>query len=317
MTELKVSKSITLKDFLTQNLHISATQAKKLLDSKKVFVNNQRVWIAGYKLKAGDVVEATVSQCFANAKHPTRLSLTRQSPSVASQWTPHDFARKELRARQPSLGDGSTSARVGYILAEDAEYLIINKPAGIIVNAHKNSLESRLQKDLKNPQLRAAHRLDKDTSGVIIFAKNQTALTEIIKVFKNLGVEKHYRGLAQGDLSKKFPQSFTLKQPVDGQSAETRFKIIKTNSVAGYFSAHLITGRKHQIRAHLAQAGFPLLGDNIYQTAKLNNAAYRRVPRQMLHAASVKFTNPISGKILQASAPEPQDFQDTLRLLNL
>jgi RluA family pseudouridine synthase len=203
------------------------------------------------------------------------------------------------------------------IAAEDNEYIIVNKPVGLLVNAHKNSLENILQKDLNNPQIRAAHRLDRDTSGAVIFAKNQNAFAEIVKVFQKFGVEKYYRGIAQGDLLKKFPAKFTLHQPIDGQSAETRVRVLQSNNLASYFEAQIITGRKHQIRAHLAQAGFPLLGENIYQTAAVKNAVYRQIPRQMLHAAAVRFTNPCSGKILQAAVPEPPDFQDTLRALQL
>ncbi|MDR1113544.1 MAG: RluA family pseudouridine synthase, partial [Candidatus Margulisbacteria bacterium] len=256
---------------------ISATQAKKLLDAKKVFVNQQRVWIAGYKLQTGDAVEIA-----------TDIEQSRNVRSV--RYT---------------------------IVAEDNEYIIVNKPAGLLVNAQTNSLENLLQKDLQNPQIRAAHRLDKDTSGVVIFAKNQNAFAEIVKVFQKFGVEKYYRGIAQGDLLKKFPVKFTLDRPIDGQSAETRIRVLKTNALASYFEAQIITGRKHQIRAHLAQAGFPLLGENIYQTTALKNAIYRQAPRQMLHAAAVCFTNPCSGKILQAAAPEPPDFQSVLRDLKL
>jgi RluA family pseudouridine synthase len=285
MPKFKVKRAGLLKDFLARSLDISATRAKKLLDARKVFVNQQRVWIAGYRLQAGDIVETADIP----ASFPSGLTI------------------RPPRGAKPPYA----------IAAEDNEYLIINKPAGLLVNQQANSLENLLRQDLKNPQIRAAHRLDKDTSGVVIFAKNQTAFTEIVKVFQKFGVEKHYRGIAQGDLRRKFPEKFTLDQPLNGQSAETRVRVLRSNNLASYFAAQIITGRKHQIRAHLAQAGFPLLGENIYQTAALKNAVYRRTPRQMLHAESVRFINPCSGKILQAAAPEPPDFQNILRDLKL
>ncbi|GBR75793.1 23S rRNA pseudouridine synthase D [Candidatus Termititenax persephonae] len=291
MPRFTVKRAGLLKDFLAQSLGISATQAKKLLDAKKVFVNQQRVWIAGYKLKPGDAVETTADISASLNVHAAQRQLSRTA-------------------------GGNRSVRY-VVAAEDSEYIIVNKPAGLLVNAQANSLENLLQKDLKNPQIRAAHRLDRDTSGVVIFAKNAAAFAEIVKVFQKFGVEKYYRGIAQGDLLRKFSAKFTLNQPIDGQSAETRIRVLKTNALASYFEAQIITGRKHQIRAHLAQAGFPLLGENIYQTAALKNAVYRQAPRQMLHAAAVRFINPFSGKILQAAAPEPPDFQNTLRALKL
>ncbi|GBR74163.1 23S rRNA pseudouridine synthase D [Candidatus Termititenax aidoneus] len=278
MPKLSVTKPCPLKDFLAQSLGISATQAKKLLDAKKVFVNQRRVWMAGYKLQAGDSVE-TARESERSVPHKTLPRYT--------------------------------------VAAADNEYIIVNKMAGLVVNEHQSSLETLLQKDLQNPQIRAAHRLDKDTSGVVIFAQSPRAFAEIVKVFQKFGVEKHYRGITQGNLLKKFPAKFILDQPIDGQSAETRIRILKTNTLASYFEAQIITGRKHQIRVHLAQAGFPLLGEQVYQTAALKNIVYRQIPRQMLHASAVKFTNPLSGQILQAAAPEPPDFQDTLRVLQL
>ncbi|MDR1323843.1 MAG: RluA family pseudouridine synthase [Candidatus Margulisbacteria bacterium] len=299
MQKFKVKRTGLLKDFLAQSLGISATQAKKLLDARKVFVNQQRVWIAGYKLKTGDAVEIAAD---ISTAYPQDTPL------------PDGLSVNVRIAKHQS--NGNRNARYT-IVAEDSEYIIVNKPAGLLVNAQANSLENLLQKDLKNPQIRAAHRLDRDTSGVVILAKNQNAFAAIVKVFQKFGVEKYYRGIAQGDLLKKFPVRFTLDRPIDGQSAETRIRVLKTNALASYFEAQIITGRKHQIRAHLAQAGFPLLGENIYQTAALKNAVYRQIPHQMLHAATVCFTNPCSGKILRAAAPEPPDFQSVLRGLKL
>ena len=283
MPEFIVKHACILKDFLSQSLQISGTKAKQLLDARKVFVNGQRVWVAGYKLKAGDMVE--VNQVVPEALEGTGTSTL--------------FDIRHL------------------IIAEDNDYLIVNKPAGIIVNEHKHSLENKLKHELKNTQLQAAHRLDKDTSGLVIFAKNPQAFNKIVQVFKNFGVEKNYRCLVQGNILKKFPREFTLKQPIAGQSAETKVHILKTNDLASYLEIQLVTGRKHQIRLHLSAAGFPLLGEQNYQTKALNNPLFRQVPRQMLHAASIKFTDPISSKVLQTSVKEPPDFLDTLKLFKL
>ncbi|MDR2430839.1 MAG: RluA family pseudouridine synthase [Candidatus Margulisbacteria bacterium] len=271
MRSFKAAQAAALKDFLSGQLSISGAGAKKLLDQKKVFVNKQRVWIAGYRLNAGDTVE---------------------------------------------VQDSPTAARYA-IAAEDSDYLIINKPAGIIVNEHPHSLENMLRADLKNPRLVAAHRLDKDTSGLVIFAKNYAAFTKLVEVFKNLGVEKYYRGLVQGDLSSRLAKHFTLTQNINGQSAAARFTIIKSNKLASYFEANLITGRKHQIRLQLSRAGFPLLGENTYQTGALEQAVYRQIPRQMLHSCRLKFTNPCTGQILQAAARDPADLQNALKKLGL
>jgi RluA family pseudouridine synthase len=273
MKKLPVHRPCPLKDFLSQSLHISGAQAKRLLDQKKVFVNKQRVWIAGYQLTAGAVVE-----------------IQADTGRALSPYT---------------------------IAAEDNEYLLVNKPAGLLVNAHPASLETQLRKELKNPRLCAAHRLDRDTSGLVIFAKNNAAFQAIVEVFKNFGIEKYYRGIAQGDCSSQFPANFKLTRQINGQPAETRLRLLRTNKLASYFEARLITGRRHQIRIHLSQAGFPLLGEKTYQTKTVDNLLCRRAPRQMLHASAVSFTNPCSGRRLSAQAKEPADFQNTLRLLEL
>ena len=299
MQKLTAQQPCLLKDFLSQSLKISGTKAKQLLDGRKVFVNNQRVWIASYKLKAGDIVEIIVSQRFASAL-----------PS------PYQ-GEGGCRVSGNRVGYKESQSKKTLIVTEDNDYLIVNKPAGSIVNENKNSLENRLRKDLQNPHLQAAHRLDKDTSGLVIFAKSPEAFGAIVKVFRELGIEKTYRCLVQGNILKKFPAEFTLKQPLAGQSAETKIRILKANPLAGYLEVRLVTGRKHQIRLHLSQAGFPVLGEQTYQTKALDNPLYRQIPRQMLHAANLKFTNPLNGKLIQASAPEPADFRNALKLLQL
>jgi 23S rRNA pseudouridine1911/1915/1917 synthase len=222
------------------------------------------------------------------------------------------------------------------ILYEDENILVINKPINILVHPTKNSLSQPSIvswflfkypqiKDVGDDPLRPGivHRLDKDTSGVLILTKNQKAFQYFKNLFSQRKIQKIYLVLVKGELkhkegsisyqigkAKDFPKrKVILNTAVKGKEALTIFKVIK--NFKNYTLLEVIpkTGRTHQIRVHLASIGFPVLGDRLYGRIKAKEK--QLVPRQMIHAFQISFPY-FDNKMLSFKAPLPQDFSQIL-----
>ena len=167
------------------------------------------------------------------------------------------------------------------------------------------------------------HRLDKDTSGLILIAKNDAAHASLSEQFKARTMEKHYRAIAHGSFSKDegMIDAPIGRHPIDrkkmavvpnGKPSRTAWRVLEHLSGAAYLDVHLLTGRTHQIRVHMLSIGHPLLGDQIY-APKLKTPV--RIPRLMLHAYSLAFTHPTTGERMRFCAPLPAAFEETLQKL--
>ncbi|QHI70045.1 RluA family pseudouridine synthase [Tichowtungia aerotolerans] len=201
------------------------------------------------------------------------------------------------------------------ILKKAGDILVVNKPAGLVTNDSAKSLEVRLQRELRNPELCAVHRLDRETSGCVIFAKNTEAKAAMIPIFKNQEVVKIYRAIVNGRVS---DQLQTITRDIDGESATTMVNVLDRSRHASYLELRIKTGRTHQIRKHLAAVRHPVLGDKGYAGSKGLADILRTLPRQMLHA--YRLVLPVPGKAngpLRATAPIPADFQEALKALKL
>lgn len=274
MPDYTQKKTETISESLRQNLKISGSAAKKLIDTKNVFVNNKRIWIAGYKLRAGDKIE---------------------TPEITMPKNKTATPLKNIK-----------------LVYEDTFFVVAVKPTGINSNlAH--SLESLLKRQLHCPTLQAIHRLDKETSGLLLLAKNNDCFEKFKVLFKKRVVKKIYFALAAGEITKN---NFIVDSPVDNKPALSKFNVLKKNRLATFLKTELLTGRKHQIRVHLKEQGYPLLGDTVYFN-KVEEPLFKKIPRQMLHAGEIQFQHPYTGKELVFSAPLPEDFKKTLRLLKL
>jgi RluA family pseudouridine synthase len=271
--EFFARKSCFLNEFLAENLNISKTKAKRLLDDRTVFVNKRRTWIASFKLKPGDRIELT---------------------GAAIQHQKNDTRKIN-------------------ILYEDEQYLVVNKFPGILTNGEK-SLETLLRKQREEKDLVAVHRLDKDTSGLVIFAKRQEFFAKIKELFQAQRVRKIYRALAVGTVT---PQRFIIDTPLDGQNALTGVHVLKNNPLASYLELSLVTGRTHQIRLHLQKIGHPLIGEKLYVQNTIKDIALRQAPRQMLHAWQIEFNNPYTNKKIIVTEKEPEDFREMLKRLKI
>jgi 23S rRNA pseudouridine1911/1915/1917 synthase len=198
------------------------------------------------------------------------------------------------------------------ILWQDSDYLIANKPPFMLTNASEDSLESRLCKQEKNRGICAVHRLDRETSGCVIFAKSAEAKKAMIPMFRGKDIMKIYRALAVGKFSPKWKE---LRTDIDGYMSTTLVKLLDTNRQASYLELRIETGRTHQIRRHLADKRHPVLGDKKY--AGTGSELSLEQPRQMLHAYRLIFPHPSTGETVRATAPLPGDFKRCLALLKL
>ena len=212
------------------------------------------------------------------------------------------------------------------ILYEDEDVLVVNKPAGILVHpvgGHygdtlSNMVSAYYQAKNQNIAIRPVGRLDKDTSGAVIFAKNKIAAARFSQKNCDSGFEKEYLAVVSGIPSYPKGEICTslcrcpgkqLKMQVDssGKSAFTAYKIENTFSSSALLRVMIATGRTHQIRVHMASIGHPLLGDRLYGTEE--SLALEGFSRTALHAASVQFKQPFSGQTIRIDAPLPEDFE--------
>lgn len=188
------------------------------------------------------------------------------------------------------------------VLYEDENFLIVSKGPNLMVDNDKNSLENILQRKFKI-YLKAIHRIDKDTTGVVLFAKSLKVFEEMKRKW-NL-VEKTYYCISINSAK------FSVKEiniPVEGKSAISTVILISKNSKLSLFKVKAYTGRKHQIRIHLSSIGFPILGDYIYGP----RVQPLKVSRQMLHAYKVDF--PFEGKRIMVKSPIPEDMKQVIGL---
>ena len=234
------------------------------------------------------------------------------------------------------------------VIYEDSDFLVLSKPAGLLMHPFRvgtdegkvvvteNTLTSWLVSHYPetktvgdNPEMRPGlvHRLDRDTSGVLIVARNQEAFHYFKSLFQNGGIRKTYLALVlgvpkneEGRIEKPISlKAGTIKRTVHGgkmtKDAVTEYEIIETFSRGQNTFALLkvrpLTGRTHQIRVHLASIGHPILGDAIYSSGKRKEEKSVKVSRLMLHASIVSF-NTKEGRLTEIEVPPPPDFEEVI-----
>jgi 23S rRNA pseudouridine1911/1915/1917 synthase len=208
----------------------------------------------------------------------------------------------------------SDQAATVRLLVDEPTFLVADKPPRLLTVGDK-SLEVRLRDQLGLPGLRAVHRLDKDTSGCVLFAKDEETRRKLVAQFEESRVRKLYHALVAGNLAE--PQ-MDVRVPVDHLPAVSHVRQVAAQTKpprAAHLTVAIETGRTHQIRIHLHHLGHPVLGDRQYFNARSGD--FPEVPRQMLHASELRFAHPATGKPVCAAAPLPRDFRDWLRLLRL
>jgi 23S rRNA pseudouridine955/2504/2580 synthase len=213
------------------------------------------------------------------------------------------------------------------IVYEDPALLVIDKPSGIAVHGGSGVsygvIESLRAERPQAKVLELAHRLDRDTSGLLIVAKKRSALVELHRMLREGEVQKLYAALVQGRWSggareiraalHKFVTAGGERRVAvhgAGQAAVTRVRPLAVGEACSLLELELLTGRTHQIRVHLAHEGHPVLGDDKYGDFELNRTlAKQGVRRLMLHARRLRLTHPLSGARLELEAALPPDMR--------
>jgi len=275
---------------------LSVRAAKDLIDRGRVFVNNQRITKASASVEEGQWIEVY----------------------------PHDGS-KRVRLHEED------------ILWEGKALVALNKPPGLLVYGTQGVTEDTVLPQLegllkktgrwrpRRDNLVLVHRLDRDTSGLLLVARDEKSASALERQFKQKIVEKRYLALARGRPAKeRFRQisEVTAKRPAHGSKdhrqgpkGETEFEVLETFAKCTLIEARPLTGRTHQIRVHLAQVGHPVLGDIVYGPEKCADRLLRAIPRQMLHSSFLGFDDPDEGARLELTAPLPDDMNQVLTWL--
>ena len=219
------------------------------------------------------------------------------------------------------------------IIFEDEHILVINKPSGLTVHPGNGNWSGTLLNALlfhypqlsQIPRAGIVHRLDKDTSGLMVVAKTLIAQTKLVKQLQNHSVSRIYRAIAEGHL----PESGTIKENIGrdprnrikmttlkfgGKESITHYKVLEYFDKLSYIECKLETGRTHQIRVHMKSIGHALVGDKTYGSGKINYTpdildAIISLDRQALHALKLSFIHPLTGEQVNFSCKLAADFK--------
>ena len=265
-----------------------------------------------------------------------------QSGEVVSRKTKAvDGAEVLIHPAPPETMSAEPQAIPLQVLFEDDHLIVLDKPAGLVVhpapghpdgtlvNALLHHAEVQGGSDPLRPGI--VHRLDKDTSGVMVVAKSSQAHERLVEMFQQHRLERAYLAIALGrpplsicyeTLHGRHPSNrkkFTSRTE-RGRRAVTELESIELLHGSALVRCRLETGRTHQIRVHLAEHGHPVLGDSLYGKS-IGDPELRRVAdelgRQALHATVLAFEHPITGEAMRFETEPPQDFQKALRALRL
>ncbi len=224
---------------------------------------------------------------------------------------------------------------------EDRHVFVVNKPAGLVVHPGAGNADRTLQNALLAldaklaalPRAGIIHRLDKDTSGLLIVARTLPAHTALVRMLEQREIHRGYEAICRGVMT----AGGTVDAPIDrhptdrvrmavrqgGRESVTHYRVIKRFRAHTHVRVQLETGRTHQIRVHLTHAGFPIVGDRVYGgrltlprgASEALATALRAFPRQALHAARLEFAHPVTGKAVVCAAPLPDDMRELLSVL--
>ena len=278
-----------------KNDKLSRSMIQKLIEDGEILVNGQTKKIS-YKVHKGDEIEINIPK-------PRETNIKPQNIPVD-------------------------------VIYEDSDIIVVNKPKGMVVHPANGNPDGTLVNAILalckdnlsgiGGEIRPGivHRLDKDTSGLLIIAKNDLAHKNISEQIKNRQVKKIYIALVKGNVAE---DEATIDMPIgrstkdrkkmavrkDGKTAITHFKVLKRYNKYTLLEIKIDTGRTHQIRVHMAEIGHPVVGDMVYSSGKNEFG----IEGQMLHAKSLDFKHPVTGKEMHLEADLPQYFVDVLNKL--
>jgi RluA family pseudouridine synthase len=199
------------------------------------------------------------------------------------------------------------------ILYEDKFIIAVNKPPFLESNKKKQSVEYLIRKIYKNNKIEAIHRLDRETTGVLLFAKNKS-IFEKFKENWNKITDKYYLAIVHGEV--KFKKKI-VNFPIDKKIAKSEIKRLSVSKDFSLVEVKIKTGRKHQIRIHLAKIGHPIVGDKTYGFKIIENPLLKNINRHMLHAHRLELYHPFLKKKIKIKAPLYKDFEKLKEKLRL
>ncbi|TQV71205.1 23S rRNA pseudouridine(1911/1915/1917) synthase RluD [Exilibacterium tricleocarpae] len=247
-----------------------------------------------------------------------------------------------LCAQLQQQGDWEAQDMALDVVYEDAELLVVNKPANLVVHPAAgnrsgtllNALLHRVPALTELPRAGIVHRLDKDTTGLMVVAKSLPAHTSLVAQLQARSVSREYEAVVQGALTgggnveapigRHPKQRKKMAVVAGGKAAVTHYRVLERFAGHTHVRLRLETGRTHQIRVHMAHIGYPLVGDATYggrlrlpkQASAVLTECLRDFPRQALHAAGLGLQHPASGELLHWRAPRPDDFERLLAVLH-
>lgn len=280
----------------TQNMDLTRTAVQRLIEEGNILVNGKKQKVS-YKVSIGDII-------------------------TIEEVKPQEI---ELKAQEIPIE----------IIYEDTDIIVVNKPKGMVVHPANGNPDGTLVNAIMaickdslsgiGGEIRPGivHRLDKDTSGLLIVAKNDKAHVNMSEQIKNHEVKKTYMALVRGCIKEN---EATIDMPIgrsnsdrkkmavnkNGKNAVTHIKVLKRYDKYTLLEINIETGRTHQIRVHLSHIGFPVIGDYIYSNGKNEFG----VVGQCLHAKELEFKHPISGDEMKLKAPLPEYFENILKKLD-
>ena len=241
--------------------------------------------------------------------------------------------RVEIRPRPDPADMAHRAERMALdVIHEDDDILVINKPAGLVVHPGSGNWRGTLLNALLHhcaklstlPRAGIVHRLDKDTSGLLVVAKTLRAQTDLVRQLQTRTVKREYLAVVRGRVAAggevsapvgRDPHNRVRMAVVQtGRPALTRYKVARRFADATLLECSLATGRTHQIRVHMQALGHPLLGDPVYGGRRFRSQS-PAIGRQALHAARLEFVHPVSGVRMRFVAPPPKDFAALLDAL--
>lgn len=288
-SNIRLDKAISEK-----NSELSRVAIQRMIEEGKILVNDKKVK-ASYKVQKGDKI-------------------------IIGE---EEIKEAKLEAEDIPLD----------IIYEDKDIIVVNKQKGLVVHPGNGNWDGTLVnaimahcKDLSGigGEIRPGivHRIDKDTSGLLIIAKNDKAHINVSEQIKNHQVKKTYIALVRGTFKEN---EATINMPIarstkdrtkmavnrNGKEAITHFKVLERFSDCTLLEVNIETGRTHQIRVHMAEIGRPLIGDIVYSNGKNRF----NVQGQMLHSYKLEFKHPSTGKTMSLTAPLPEYFENVLQEL--
>ncbi|MCI8641780.1 MAG: RluA family pseudouridine synthase [Clostridia bacterium] len=275
-----------IDSYIATNTELSRTNIQRLIEERKILVNLKNTKVS-YKVQEND--EITIEE-----EKPKETSLKAQNIPIQ-------------------------------VLYEDNDIIVVNKPKGMVVHPANGNPDGTLVNAIMaickdslsgiGGEIRPGivHRIDKDTSGVLIIAKNDKAHINLSEQIKNHEVEKTYIALVRGLVKEN---EATINMPIgrstkdrkkmavrkDGKNAITHFKVLKRFDNYTILEIKIETGRTHQIRVHLSEIGYPIIGDEVYSNGKNEWG----IKGQCLHAKSLRFKHPTTGKEMYVEAELPE-----------